>query len=139
ARTFHSAALRQLRYFWPHVHGTELPQLIESKIGLLASASRGMRLPTDQALLRDLASEIEWAKGSNVGPATYPEGPEAPGRAVAGQPPDVVGRVFEGYEQVKRDQGRMDMEDVLLLTAGLLAEDERVAAQVRRQYKWFVV
>ena len=33
----------------------------------------------------------------------------------------------------------MDMEDVLLLTAGLLAEDERVAAQVRRQYKWFVV
>ena len=31
------------------------------------------------------------------------------------------------------------MEDVLLLTAGMLAEDERVAAQVRRQYKWFVV
>ena len=31
------------------------------------------------------------------------------------------------------------MEDVLLLTAGILAEDERVAAQVRRQYKWFVV
>jgi DNA helicase-2/ATP-dependent DNA helicase PcrA len=33
----------------------------------------------------------------------------------------------------------MDMEDVLLLCAGILAEDERVAAQVRRQYKWFVV
>ena len=31
------------------------------------------------------------------------------------------------------------MEDVLLFTAGLLASDERVAAQVRRQYKWFVV
>ena len=25
ARTFHSAALRQLRYFWPRVHGAELP------------------------------------------------------------------------------------------------------------------
>ena len=37
ARTFHSAALRQLRYFWPHVHGTELPTLIESKLGLLAT------------------------------------------------------------------------------------------------------
>jgi DNA helicase-2/ATP-dependent DNA helicase PcrA len=47
--------------------------------------------------------------------------------------------VFGTYEDVKRSQGRMDMEDVLLLTAGLLAEDERVAAQVRRQYKWFVV
>ena len=33
----------------------------------------------------------------------------------------------------------MDMEDVLLFTAGLLADDERVAAQVRRQYKRFVV
>ena len=33
----------------------------------------------------------------------------------------------------------MDMEDVLLCAAALLAEDERVAAQVRQQYKWFVV
>jgi DNA helicase-2/ATP-dependent DNA helicase PcrA len=139
ARTFHSAALRQLRYFWPHVHGTELPQLIESKLGLLASATRRQRLNTDQALLRDLASEIEWAKVSNVSPTTYAEVAEARGRSVAGQTPEVVAHVFEAYEEVKRDQGRMDMEDVLLLTAGILAEDERVAAQVRRQYKWFVV
>ncbi len=139
ARTFHSAALRQLRYFWPHVHGTELPQLIESKIGLLASATRRQRLNTDQALLRDLASEIEWAKVSNVSPATYVDVAEARGRSVAGQTLAVVAHVFDAYEEVKRDQGRMDMEDVLLLTAGMLAEDERVAAQVRRQYKWFVV
>src|SRR4051812_33580175 len=139
ARTFHSAALRQLRYFWPHVHGTELPQLIESKLGLLAAATRGKGLAPDQALLRDLASEIEWAKVSNVGPSAYAEVAEARGRTVAGHPPDVVARVFDSYEEVKRDQGRMDMEDVLLLTAGVLAEDERVAAQVRRQYKWFVV
>ena len=39
ARTFHSAALRQLRYFWPHVHGTELPTLTESKLGMLATAA----------------------------------------------------------------------------------------------------
>ena len=139
ARTFHSAALRQLRYFWPHVHGTELPQLIESKLGLLASATRRQRLNTDQALLRDLASEIEWAKVSNVSPATYVDVAEARGRSVAGQTAAVVAHVFDAYEEVKRDQGRMDMEDVLLLTAGMLAEDERVAAQVRRQYKWFVV
>ncbi|MDX6373842.1 MAG: ATP-dependent helicase UvrD/PcrA [Nocardioidaceae bacterium] len=139
ARTFHSAALRQLRYFWPHVQGSELPQLIESKIGLLATATRRQRLNTDQALLRDLASEIEWAKVSNVGPATYVEIAEARSRSVAGQTLEVVAHVFDAYEEVKRDQGRMDMEDVLLLTAGMLAEDERVAAQVRRQYKWFVV
>ena len=33
----------------------------------------------------------------------------------------------------------MDMEDVLLFGAGLLADNEAVAGQVRRQYKWFVV
>ena len=139
ARTFHSAALRQLRYFWPHAHGTELPQLIESKLGLLAAAARRQRLNADQATLRDLASEIEWAKVSNVGPARYAAAAADRNRSVTGQTPEAVARLFDAYEEEKRAQGRMDMEDVLLLTAGLLAEDERVAAQVRRQYKWFVV
>ncbi|CAI9406548.1 ATP-dependent DNA helicase UvrD2 [Nocardioides sp. T2.26MG-1] len=139
ARTFHSAALRQLRYFWAGVYGTELPTLIESKIGLLATAARRQRLSADQALLRDLASEIEWAKVSNVHPDDYPAVAAQRGRSVTGHDHDTVGRVFGSYEEVKRGQGRMDMEDVLLLTAGMLAEDERVAAQVRRQYKWFVV
>ncbi len=139
ARTFHSAALRQLRYFWPHVHGVDLPVLTESKLGLLAGACRRQRLRADQAQLRDLASEVEWAKVSNVGPDDYARIATARGREVTGLDADTVGRVFGAYEDVKRAEGRMDMEDVLLLTAGLLAEDERVAAQVRRQYKWFVV
>ncbi len=139
ARTFHSAALRQLRYFWPHVHGSDLPTLTESKLGMLAGACRRQRLRADQAQLRDLASEVEWAKVSNVGPDDYARIATARRREVTGLDAETVGRVFGAYEDVKRSEGRMDMEDVLLLTAGLLAEDERVAAQVRRQYKWFVV
>ncbi|WP_139978250.1 ATP-dependent DNA helicase UvrD2 [Nocardioides litoris] len=139
ARTFHSAALRQLRYFWPHVHGTELPTLTESKIPLVVGAARSLRVRSDQAMLRDLASEIEWAKVSNVRPEQYAEVAQARGRSVASLDGELVGRLIAAYEDVKREQGRMDMEDVLLLTAGLLADDERVAAQVRRQYKWFVV
>ena len=72
-------------------------------------------------------------------PTTTPGLAEARGRTVAGLGPESVARVFATYEEVKRGQGRMDMEDVLLCAAALLAEDERVAAQVRRQYKWFVV
>ncbi len=139
ARTFHSAALRQLRWFWPTTYGGELPTLTESKLALVAAAARRQRLQTDQALLRDLASEIEWAKVSNVGPDDYAAVAAARGRAVAGLDLETVGRLFGGYEEVKRSQARMDMEDVLLLTAGMLAEEERVAAQVRAQYKWFVV
>jgi DNA helicase II / ATP-dependent DNA helicase PcrA len=139
ARTFHSAALRQARFFWPKVYGGELPVLTESKLGLLGNAARRNRLPTDQATLRDLASEVEWAKVSNVRPDDYARIAEARNRSVTGHDADTVARVFATYEDVKRGQGRMDMEDVLLCAAALLAEDERVAAQVRRQYRWFVV
>src|SRR3954466_8045782 len=139
ARTFHSAALRQLRWFWPTTYGGELPTLTESKIPMIVGAARRLRLQTDQALLRDLASEIEWAKVSNVGPDDYARVAGSRGRAVSGLDDEIVGRLFGGYEDVKRTQARMDMEDVLLLTAGMLAEEERVAAQVRAQYKWFVV
>jgi DNA helicase-2/ATP-dependent DNA helicase PcrA len=139
ARTFHSAALRQLRWFWPTTYGGDLPTLTESKLPLVAAATRRLRVAADQALLRDLASEIEWAKVSNVGPDDYAGVAGRRGRAVAGLDHDTVARLFGGYEEVKRSQARMDMEDVLLLTAGMLAEEERVAAQVRAQYKWFVV
>ena len=71
ARTFHSAALRQARFFWPKVYGGELPELTESKLGLLGNAARRNRVATDQATLRDLASEVEWAKVSNVRPDDY--------------------------------------------------------------------
>jgi DNA helicase-2/ATP-dependent DNA helicase PcrA len=139
ARTFHSAALRQLRWFWPTTYGGDLPTLTESKLPLVAGAARRLRVQADQALLRDLASEIEWAKVSNVGPDDYARVAAGRGRAVAALDHETVGRLFGGYEEVKRSQGRMDMEDVLLLTAGMLAEEERVAARVRGQYKWFVV
>ncbi len=139
ARTFHAAALRQLRFFWPRVHQRELPELTESKLSMLALAARRQRLGVDQATLRDLASEVEWAKVSNVGPDSYAAVARARGRTVSGLDPEVVARAFDAYEEVKRGQGRMDMEDVLLLGAGLLADNEAVAAQVRRQYKWFVV
>jgi len=139
ARTFHSAALRQVRYFWPRVYGGEPPELTASKIPIVAGAARRNRLETDQAKLRDLASEIEWAKVSNVRPDDYESIAGQRGREVNGVTPAEVAHVFSTYEELKREQGRMDMEDVLLIGAALLAEDDRVAASVRSQYKWFVV
>ncbi len=139
ARTFHSAALRQARFFWPKVYGGELPVLTDSKLGLLGNSARRNRLPTDLGTLRDLASEVEWAKVTNVRPDDYARVATARGREVSGHDAATVARVFATYEDLKRDQGRMDMEDVLLCAAALLAEDERVAAQVRRQYRWFIV
>ena len=139
ARTFHSAALRQVRWFWPKVYGSEPPTLTESKIPLLASASRRVQVQADQAMLRDLASEIEWAKVSNLDPEAYVRAAGEHGREVSGLDAASVAEVYEGYEEVKRSQGRMDMEDVLLCATALIADDARVAAAVHQQYRWFVV
>ena len=139
ARTFHSAALRQARFFWPKVYGGELPELSVSKLPFLGEAARRSRVGTEQALLRDLAGEIEWAKVSNVRPDDYPRLAPPAGRVVAGLDAATVGHVFAAYEEVKRERGRFDMEDLLLAAVALLDDDERVAAQVRRQYRWFTV
>ena len=140
ARTFHSAALRQLRYFWPHVHGTELPDA--DRVQDRAARRRRPPQPAPRRpgaaarpRLRDRVGQ-----GQQRPPRRLRRGsrPPAAGRSPATTPRPSPGS-SAAYEEVKRDQGRMDMEDVLLFTAGLLADDERVAAQVRRQYKWFVV
>jgi len=139
ARTFHSAALRQARYFWPKVYGGQLPELSVSKLPFLGEAARRARVGTEQALLRDLAGEIEWAKVSNCRPDDYSRLAPATGRVVAGLDAVTVARVFATYEEVKRERGRFDMEDLLLAAVALLDDDDRVAAQVRRQYRWFTV
>lgn len=139
ARTFHSAALRQARYFWPRVYGGELPTVTASKIPMLNEAARGCRVDADSPVLRDLAAEVEWAKVSNVRPDDYARIAPQSGRSVAGLDAATTARVFAAYEQVKRDRGRIDMEDILLCTAAILTEDPRVADQVRGQYRWLVV
>ena len=139
ARTFHSAALRQARYFWPRVFGGELPRLTASKLDLLRRVASRSRLPGDKAMLRDLAGEIEWAKVCNVRPDGYAAAAERAGRAVANLDAATTGRAYSTYEDVKRELGWIDMEDVLLCAAAVLAEDDHVAAEVRRQYRWFVV
>ncbi len=138
ARTFHAAALRQLQFFWPQAVGGVLPNLLDHKAQMIAEAARRLRLSTDRASIRDLASEIEWAKVSMLTPANYLE--KAQGRGTPGGfDLTAVARVFQSYEDVKTDRNVIDFEDVLLITVGILQEDPKVAATVREQYRHFVV
>ncbi|NIF15392.1 AAA family ATPase, partial [Burkholderia sp. Ax-1735] len=52
ARTFHSAALRQLQYFWPKAVGGELPRLVERKVQLVAEAAARCGIRLDRNELR---------------------------------------------------------------------------------------
>ena len=139
ARTFHSAALRQARYFWPKVHGVELPEVQSSTFGFVAEAAGRAGLPTEVAMLRDLANEISWAKVCNVPASRYAELASQAGRSVADAPPEVVGAVFSDYELAKRRAGVIDFDDILLCNVALLHEFPEVADEVRSSYRHLVV
>ncbi len=141
AMTFHAAAHRQLRYFWPRVVGDTGWQLLDTKFAVVARAANraGLQLGTDD--VRDLAGEIEWAKASLISPEQYPEAVAQAGRDI---PLDAarVAAVYGGYESLKaRSDGPalLDFDDLLLHTAGAIENDTAVAEEFRDRYRCFVV
>ena len=139
ARTFHSAALRQLQYFWPGSYGSELPPLTQSRYGLVAEAAGRNRLSNETTTIRDLSAEISWSKVSNVTPGSYPSLARGSHREVNGVEPTVVAKVITDYENIKRERGVIDFEDILLCTVAMLHEYPEIAAQVRDRYRHFTV
>ncbi|MFI8101955.1 ATP-dependent DNA helicase UvrD2 [Streptomyces sp. NPDC086023] len=138
ARTFHSAALRQLQYFWPRAVGGELPRLVERKIQLVAEAGARCRVRLDRNELRDVTGEIEWAKVTQTVPGDYPAAAHKAGREAPRDAAEIA-QIYSAYEQLKRDRVMIDFEDVLLLTVGILQDRHDIAETVRAQYQHFVV
>ncbi|MFF4020568.1 ATP-dependent DNA helicase UvrD2 [Streptomyces sp. NPDC001843] len=138
ARTFHSAALRQLQYFWPKAIGGSMPRLVDRKIQLVADAAAACRLRLDRGELRDVTAEIEWSKVTQTVPADYPLAAAKAGREVPRDPAEIA-QLYSVYEDLKRDRAVIDFEDVLLLTVAVLQDRHDVADQVRSQYQHFVV
>jgi DNA helicase-2/ATP-dependent DNA helicase PcrA len=139
ARTFHAAALRQLRYFAPRVFfGRAMPDLLERKAALVGQAAARAGLRLDRTGVRDVTSEIEWAKSALVEPDEY-----AAAAAKAGRDLPVDGgslaKVYAAYEEGKRRAGVIDFEDLLRSTVWAIEEHRDVAEQIRSQYRHFVV
>lgn len=139
ARTFHSAALRQLQHFWPTVVGGPLPQILSHKASLVSSAAARLGIAADKTMVRDLAAEVEWAKVSMVDSEHYAQRVRAGHEAPAGLSADDMARLLDVYEDAKAERGVIDFEDVLVMTCAMLQERTEVAAKVRSQYRHFVV
>ncbi|WP_209929269.1 ATP-dependent DNA helicase UvrD2, partial [Rhodococcus sp. PvR099] len=140
ARTFHAAALRQLRYFWPQVVGDTQWDLLDRKFAIVAQAANRVGLSTSTESVRDLAGEIEWSKASLIAPEDYPA---AAARTRREPPADAakVSDVYAAYEALKVRDGAMllDFDDLLLHTAAALEEHSTVAEEFRDRYRCFVV
>jgi len=135
-RTFHSAALRQLRHFWPRAIGGQPHDVLAKTTPLVAEAASRCAVATDSATVRDLVAEIAWAKQVEIDPERYAE------RAAQRTPPVPaadVARVYAAYDEIKSERGVMDFDDVLLMTVGLLGERPDILDEVRAAYRWFTV
>jgi DNA helicase-2/ATP-dependent DNA helicase PcrA len=136
ARTFHAAALAQLRHFWPSRHdGAAIPAVLDSKLRLLVPLVG--RLPGGYRFTpaKDIADTIEWAKVRRIKPERW----VAEGADRAPIPADLFAGVYRNYERSKREAGLLDFEDMLVQTVELLEGDREAAALVRSRKRWFSV
>lgn len=139
-RTFHSAALRQLRFFYPQVFNKQLPNLLPSKSKLIAAAAVKCHVNASTETVRDLASEVEWAKVNIYSPEVYRVKANELRRSVGlGVTAEQTAKVYEAYLALLDEQNAMDFEDVLLLNTAILENFPEIAAQVRSQYRNFTV
>jgi DNA helicase-2/ATP-dependent DNA helicase PcrA len=132
ARTFHSAALRQLSYFSPGRVG----KILTSKALMLRHIGNSLPRPYRYRPAGDLATEVEWAKNRRLEPGTYLDGL---GDHEPPIPADLAQRVFRQYEQRKAQQGLIDFEDLLELAVRAFDEDENALVELRDRYRAFTV
>ena len=90
ARTFHSAAFAQLRWF----RGEPPGRILTSKALLLRQIGNTLPMPYKFRPAVDLATEVEWAKNRRLTPETYRRGL---GKHEPPVPADLMARVFREY------------------------------------------
>ncbi|MGH2720222.1 MAG: ATP-dependent helicase [Actinomycetota bacterium] len=131
ARTFHAEALAQYRRL-----SSDTSEILGSKAQVLASLVSRLPPPYRFTPLRDVATEIEWAKNRLVKPAGYAD-------AAAGREPPIpvedMARVFAAYEQRKARARLIDFEDLLERTADALRADPAGLEALRGRYRAFTV
>jgi DNA helicase-2/ATP-dependent DNA helicase PcrA len=131
ARTFHAEALAQYRRL-----SSDTSEILGSKAQLLASLVSSLPPPWKFTPLRDVATEIEWAKNRLVKPTGY-------GDAAAGREPpipvDYMAGVFASYERRKARAGLIDFEDLLERTIDSLLADAAGLDALRDRYRAFTV
>jgi DNA helicase-2/ATP-dependent DNA helicase PcrA len=132
ARTFHSAALAQLRWFRGEAPG----RILGSKALLLRQIGNTLPMPYKFRPAADLATEIEWAKNRRLTPETYRR---SLGSHEPPIPVDLMARVFREYERRKAAAGAVDFEDLLALAIAMLEDEPEALEQVRARYSAFTV
>ena len=86
--------------------------------------------------LRDIATEIEWAKVNQIAPEDI-LATQRKVRSRIGM--DEIAKVYEAYETLKKQERTLDFEDLLLLTTAMIENEVQVRKRIHDQYRYFTV
>ena len=140
AHTFHSSAWRQLQFFWNEAIGGKPFRILSQKSELIASALSTVGRSKSGLSIRDIATEIEWAKGQEIAPEDYVRVAQERARVSPhGLTFNEIADIYRTYDGLKHEQGQLDFEDILLLLVGILEEQNSIIERVRSQYRYFTV
>ena len=139
ARTFHSAALRQLSLLRPTGAGRpdarrgrqSDPLGVPGGQPVTAAHRQGRAARPGQ---RDRLGQIL----ADRSPSDYPAAAAKASRGISVSA-EKVAEVYAGYEEAKRRNNEIDFADLLLIMAGALEEIAEVARSVRTRYRYFVI
>lgn len=138
ATTIHAFALEALRAYGEVVDIPSNASIYENEDDRIAALHQGL---VDEGILRDgspannnlksILSSISGLKRSLVPPE------EAPGTIEEGEIPlDVA---YVAYNRVMRSLGALDFDDILFYGLRIFSEQERIAQQYRRTYRYIVI
>ena len=140
AHTFHSSAWRQLQFFWNEAIGGKPFRILSQKSDVITAALSTVGRSKSGLSIREIATEIEWAKGQEIAPEDYARVAQERARiAPQGLTLQEIAEVYRGYDELKHEQGQLDFEDILLLLVGILEEQNSIIDRVRSQYRYFTV
>jgi len=134
-RTFHSAALAQLQFFWPQLTDSFAPKLVTHKGPLIQEVLEQMGIRATTELKASLQSEVEYLRYSMQEAEKY-QASRPEGLSLGA---DRFGEFFRNLELFKQKHRVIDWEDALLLCVGMLRDQPRMLAQVQQQYRFFTV
>lgn len=139
--TFHAFAYSMLREYWVDTRKTPPSRVIGSKSAVL------VKLPAVRALLkagknsssavvRDLATEIEWSRVRMVPPESYIA---ASSRRTPAIDPATTAAIYGAYEDEKRRRSWIDFEDMLSMLTESIEQDPYLAAELRAKWRHVLV
>lgn len=147
--TFHSAAYRQLNYYWPKVLSSSVPNLLTTRERFIAELVKDkvispslvkMSGMNSQNFSFNLAAELGWAKVRLVPIDNYAKFAEDNHRSILSSlPAEAVEQVLQLIEQYKAQKKLIDFDDCLTIMTFLIRQNHDIASEIASYYRHFVV